>query len=133
MASTLVLRCLNSPLFRLCVERTVTILGRSSGCDLVVDDPSISRKHAEIRIRHGRLFLKDLQSRNGTFVDGQPIQATEVAQGQVVRFGNISFTVQADDEVEPRSDDKTGGPARDKAPAPSVVFILVLGPESVST
>jgi DNA-binding CsgD family transcriptional regulator len=111
MASTLVLRCLHSPLFRLCIERTVAILGRSSQCDLVVDDPSISRKHAEIRIREDRLLLKDLQSRNGTFVDGQPIQAIEVSEGQVVRFGKVSFTVQTDDEAEPCSGEETDAPA----------------------
>lgn len=111
MASTLVLRCVNAPLFSLCVERAVAILGRSSICDLVVDDPSISRKHAEIRIREGRLLLKDLQSRNGTYVDGQPIHATEVTQGQVVRFGKVSFSVQTDDDAEPCSDDETDGPA----------------------
>src|SRR5882724_7732911 len=111
MTSTLVLRCLHSPLFRLCVKRTVAILGRSTRCDFVVDDPSISRKHAEIRIREDHLLLKDLHSRNGTFVDGQPIHATEVSQGQVVRFGKVSFTVQADDDGEPCSDDETDGPA----------------------
>jgi DNA-binding CsgD family transcriptional regulator len=110
MASNLVLRCVHSPLFRLCVERTVAILGRSSQCDLVVDHPSISRKHAEIRVRDNRLLVKDLQSSNGTYVDGQPIQATELSKGQVVRFGKVSFSVVTDDEDEPCSDEATDGP-----------------------
>jgi DNA-binding CsgD family transcriptional regulator len=114
MASTLFLRCLHAPLFRLDLERTVTILGRSTQCDHVVGDRSISRQHAEIRIRNGRLHVKDLHSRNGTFVDGHQIQASEVSHGQVVRFGTVSFAVQTADEIEPCSDEETDGPAKCK-------------------
>jgi pSer/pThr/pTyr-binding forkhead associated (FHA) protein len=95
MASKWVLRCLSAPLLRLDLERTVMILGRATQCDLVVDDPSISRRHAELRIRGARLLLTDLESRNGTFVDGNSIKAAELSPGQQVRFGTVAFGVQA--------------------------------------
>jgi sigma-B regulation protein RsbU (phosphoserine phosphatase) len=50
-------------------------IGRSDQNEVVLTDPSLSRTHAEIFDEHGVLMLKDCGSRNGTLVDGQPIEA----------------------------------------------------------
>jgi pSer/pThr/pTyr-binding forkhead associated (FHA) protein len=107
MDSTFVLRCFHTPLFRLVVPRTVAILGRRRRSDLVVDDRSVSRKHAEIRICGANLLITDLGSSNGTFVRDLRIQASEVAHGDIVCFGTVAFAVEDAQQAEPSSDNVT--------------------------
>ena len=45
-----------------------TVIGRGSGCDIVIDDPGISRKHLEIDITDNGVIARDLGSTNGTYV-----------------------------------------------------------------
>src|SRR5262249_14535169 len=68
-------------------------LGRSSKCDLVVKDKSISRRHAALKAGYGGLFVTDLDSRNGIFVDCERIDRGQVKPGQQVRFGRVAFLV----------------------------------------
>ena len=72
-------------------ERTVT-LGRSRDCDCVLAEPSVSRRHAELRREGGRWLLRDLGSRNGTRVNGvRLLDAMEVCPGDRVSFGDARF------------------------------------------
>jgi pSer/pThr/pTyr-binding forkhead associated (FHA) protein len=66
-------------------------VGRSSRCAFIVSDLSVSRIHAVITACDNRLLVKDMGSRNGTFVDGVRIEEAEIQAGQLVRFGNIRF------------------------------------------
>ena len=52
-----------------------TIIGRSSVSDMVVDDPSVSRRHAAVVGDSQGFSLMDLGSRNGTFINGNPVGA----------------------------------------------------------
>jgi hypothetical protein len=60
-------------------ERTVQI-GRGPGNDVVLSDPEsgVSRTHAELRFRNGRCVIVDLQSQNGTFLNGERIEHAEI-------------------------------------------------------
>jgi len=49
-------------------------IGRDESCEVRLDDPLISRRHAEIRFEHGRWWVIDLESRNGTRLDGRLVQ-----------------------------------------------------------
>ena len=67
-------------------------LGRSRNCDCVLADPSVSRRHAELRREGGRWILRDLGSRNGTRVNGARLLAeAEVGPGDRVSFGDARF------------------------------------------
>jgi hypothetical protein len=68
------------------------VLGRSRDCDCVIAEPSVSRRHAELR-RHGeRWLLRDLGSQNGTRVNGvRVLEETEVAPGDRVSFGQVRY------------------------------------------
>jgi hypothetical protein len=67
-------------------------LGRSRNCDCVLADPSVSRRHAELRHEDGRWLLRDLGSRNGTRVNGaRLLDETEVGPGDRVSFGDARF------------------------------------------
>ena len=52
-----------------------TIIGRSSVSDMVVDDPNVSRRHAAVGGDSQGLWLMDLGSRNGTFINGNSVGA----------------------------------------------------------
>jgi FHA domain-containing protein/uncharacterized protein DUF1707 len=68
------------------------VLGRSRDCDCVLDEPSVSRRHAELRRVGERWLLRDLGSRNGTRVNGvRLLDEAEVGPGDRVSFGDARF------------------------------------------
>jgi FHA domain/Domain of unknown function (DUF1707) len=68
------------------------VLGRSRDCDCVLAEPSVSRRHAELRRTGGRWLLRDLGSRNGTRVNGvRLLDEAEVGPGDRVSFGDARF------------------------------------------
>jgi FHA domain/Domain of unknown function (DUF1707) len=72
-------------------EGSVT-LGRSRECDCVLAEPSVSRRHAELRREGTRWVLRDLGSRNGTRVNGaRLLDEAEVCPGDRVSFGDARF------------------------------------------
>ncbi|MFJ2091320.1 FHA domain-containing protein [Streptomyces sp. NPDC087901] len=77
-------------------SRTVRI-GRGSGNDLVVDDLSVSRRHAEL-LSHtdGTYEIVDLGSHNGTFLNGQPADRAPVSPGDIVGIGHSAFCLVGD-------------------------------------
>jgi DNA-binding winged helix-turn-helix (wHTH) protein len=69
------------------------LLGRDPGAQVCVDHPSVSRQHAKIVLRSGRATLEDLQSRNGTFVNGRRLDApTQLGHAAVIGLGPITLT-----------------------------------------
>lgn len=70
-------------------------LGRSSECDLLIPDNTISRRHAEFFTADAVFFVRDLGSRNGTFINDQTIQSERIQIGQRVRFGRVPFVVMS--------------------------------------
>lgn len=71
------------------------LLGRHPGCDLHVDNPRVSGEHATVRWVDGRWELRDLGSRNGTFVDGRRLGAGE----RHALAGGASFTLGGEIEL----------------------------------
>jgi len=63
-------------------------LGRSRQCDIVLDDPNVSRQHAELRPRGGSWVLTDLGSTNGSRINGHPVDRSEVVRpGDEIELG----------------------------------------------
>jgi hypothetical protein len=76
------------------LTRSVTRLGRGTDVDIRVDDPGVSRHHAEILL--GReVLLRDLGSTNGTYVDGVQVGETVLHDGAVVQLGATRLTFRA--------------------------------------
>ncbi len=76
------------------LTRAVTRLGRGTDVDIRVDDPGVSRHHAEILL--GReVVLRDLNSTNGTYVDGVQVGETVLRDGSVVQLGGTRLTFRA--------------------------------------
>jgi pSer/pThr/pTyr-binding forkhead associated (FHA) protein len=80
---------------RLVVGSAGVTLGRSRECEVVVDDPNVSRKHAELRPRGGSWVLTDLGSTNGSSVNGRRIDApTVVKPGDEIELGSSVMTFE---------------------------------------
>jgi pSer/pThr/pTyr-binding forkhead associated (FHA) protein len=71
----------------------VTVLGRGSDADVVLDDPGVSRRHAEIRVDDGDVVVRDLGSTNGTLVDGQRTPSARLSDGSTITVGRTRITV----------------------------------------
>lgn len=74
----------------------VTVLGRDASTDLPVDDPGVSRRHAEVRISHDgphlQVVLRDLGSTNGTYLNGEQIGSEELRSGDRITIGRTHLT-----------------------------------------
>jgi len=78
------------------------VLGRQRGCDMVVRDERASRRHAELRvIEEAILRVTDLDSANGTYVEGERITQADLAPGKELRIGDVVFRVAAEAPEDP--------------------------------
>ena len=74
----------------------VNVLGRDKTCRIKLDDPVVSRQHAQVVVTGRRIVLTDLLSTNGTYVNGRRvIENTVLSAGDRVRMGLLEFVVAA--------------------------------------
>lgn len=74
----------------------VTLLGRGTDCDLRLVDNGVSRHHAEIRVEGDEAVLVDLNSTNGTFVNGQQVKRARLVDGTRISLGRTTMTFRRD-------------------------------------
>jgi pSer/pThr/pTyr-binding forkhead associated (FHA) protein len=77
-------------------KKNLILIGRSPECDLVVNHPSVSRKHCQIEEIENTLFIIDHNSSNGTFIDGLRLIPNEkqiLRQGQKFTIGKLESKV----------------------------------------
>src|SRR6267378_6624705 len=85
---------------RLVVKTPVANIGRADYNDLVIPDESVSTTHAKLQRREGVWVLVDLDSTNGTFVDGERIKGeVPLAPGATVRLGEIGLVFEPTDDA----------------------------------
>jgi hypothetical protein len=73
------------------------LIGRDPQNDIVLDDRRVSRKHAEIRLRLGRYTLYDLQSTNGTYVNGRRVAEKVLDDGDKISIGGLEIAFRSGD------------------------------------
>ena len=76
------------------------LIGRAAECDLRLDAPTVSRRHASIGRQGGIYFLEDLGSANGTLVNGRTVQHTQLHDGDIIQISNF-LLVFAGGEIRP--------------------------------
>ena len=84
--------------FEVNVSRTT--VGRVEENTLQIFDPSVSSRHAEILLQGSELLVRDLDSTNGTFINGERITEAVLRPGQILRFGQVELKI---DDGQPLS------------------------------
>jgi pSer/pThr/pTyr-binding forkhead associated (FHA) protein len=121
------------------------IVGRGLDCDVTIEDLKMSRRHCRFEPEEGNWAVVDMHSRNGTTVNGTPVQRHLLKDGDVVEFGHARAVFRAGKFAGPRPSDPmaallsesgtpiaTGPKAREKPlPTPQIgrVDTVVLPPE----
>lgn len=83
------------------VAGSITV-GRSQTAGVYLDDKTLSREHTKFYIENGKFFVRDLESKNGTFLNGAPIKNTQpLKPGDKIKIGVATFTVIAEDGSMP--------------------------------
>src|SRR4051794_26716132 len=62
-------------------------MGREASCEVQIDDGLVSRRHAVVLRRDGRWTIRDLESSNGVFVDGNPAAEAVIGRGRTIHLG----------------------------------------------
>lgn len=68
-------------------------VGRRNSNDLIISDNAVSGTHCELTLDDGKVYIEDLNSTNGTFIDGERISRAELKNGDILILGKMSFKV----------------------------------------
>jgi len=100
-----------------------TIIGRRHDCDLCIPLTVVSKRHCQMNLNKEAVKIRDLDSRNGTFLNGKRIDETTVKAGDYIRIGPLTFLLQIDGKPEkiipPKPQQAKPTPA-EKVPPPKV-------------
>jgi FHA domain len=80
---------------RIELPKDYLVVGREPTCDVRLDDPHVSRTHAALQRRGSAVYVQDLGSSGGTFVNGSPVTMTELLPGDVVAFATVQARFDA--------------------------------------
>lgn len=80
-------------LFRL-LPGAIKTVGRAPRADFVVDAPLVSRLHCRLTLQADGLLVEDLESTNGTFVNGERVTRLVMRHGDALRVGRMEFAVR---------------------------------------
>ena len=78
------------------VDKRRVVLGRSRECDVQIEDPNVSRRHAELRQEGAAYWIVDLESTNGIEVNGHRVQRAKLEPGDSFTIGStdVTFTTE---------------------------------------
>lgn len=94
------------------LRRPEATLGRASGCTVRIPSSQVSRLHCRLRIENGLVFVEDLESVNGTFVNGARVRRKEIVHpGDRLSLGSVTFLVEY--ELSPEALRRLGGEDED--------------------
>jgi hypothetical protein len=79
--------------FRFPLHQAVTSAGRDPRSDIFLDDVTVSRRHAEFRSGRDELQVVDIDSLNGTYVNGQPIDSAVLTNGDEIQMGKFRLVL----------------------------------------
>ena len=80
---------------RLTLPEGEHVFGRDDACEIVIENDSVSRRHARLTVGESGVFLQDLGSANGTFVNGDRANGRiQLASGQQIQLGTVVFKVE---------------------------------------
>jgi pSer/pThr/pTyr-binding forkhead associated (FHA) protein len=72
----------------------LVIIGRDPACECPIEDPTVSTQHARLSYHHNQWWIEDLHSRNGTYLNQEPVTAPIVlTNADQLRCGQVVFTI----------------------------------------
>jgi adenylate cyclase len=83
------------------------VVGRTADADIRIPDPTISRRHAELRVVNGGVSVQDLGSFNGTFINGVRVRHGTLSANDSVAFGKVIFRLKSLEPVAPAGASET--------------------------
>lgn len=84
------------------VKKNTLLIGRAEECDIRPLSEDVSRRHAAVHVGPADVWVEDLGSRNGTFVNNEKIAAkTKVVNGDLIRVGALELTVSCSEPAPP--------------------------------
>ena len=102
-------------------------VGRAVASDLAIQDPTVSRRHAELELTGAGLRVRDLGSTNGTWLNGQRVSDAVAMPGSRLAFGKVDFEVR-----EESAPTQTPGPAEGSLDATILRQVRVRGPADIA-
>jgi predicted component of type VI protein secretion system len=78
------------------LTEALNTIGRAPENSIQLEEPSVSGRHAELMLLGESRYLKDLDSTNGTLVNGQPVTSVQLRSGDRIRFGNVEACYECD-------------------------------------
>jgi hypothetical protein len=81
----------------LLLDKPVTVIGRANECELRLDDPGVSRRHAEVRVSGNDAEIIDLGSTNGIRVNGRAVPSARLVDGDRIDLGSTSMVFRRDE------------------------------------
>ena len=81
------------PAHEIVVDGAIAVVGRDPSCDLVLNDPKSSRRHAVVESGPGGLVIRDTGSANGIYVNGTKTERSPLSPGDVFRIGDVEVTI----------------------------------------
>jgi pSer/pThr/pTyr-binding forkhead associated (FHA) protein len=91
-----------------------TTVGRLEDNTFQIPEPSVSSHHCEILLRGGEVFIRDLNSTNGTFINGERVTESVLKPNQTLRLGQIELRLEAESAGAPAQGPTTPPPAPKK-------------------
>ena len=82
------------------LAKEVTSVGRVQGNDIVLDHQSVSGSHGELVLRGQDVYIRDLGSTNGSYIDGSKVAESPVQPGEVITFGEVQLKLEGARKVQ---------------------------------
>jgi pSer/pThr/pTyr-binding forkhead associated (FHA) protein len=103
------------------LHKAVTSAGRDPRSGIFLDDVTVSRRHAEFRLERGEWQVVDIDSLNGTYVNGQPIVSAVLTNGDEIQMGKFRLVLliqprRVDIEDHPHSTNRFARQSKLSAP-----------------
>jgi pSer/pThr/pTyr-binding forkhead associated (FHA) protein len=98
----------------------ITIIGRHPNCDLRIPLMEISRRHCQLDCHGGLFSIRDLGSVNGTFVNGERIEETQLKPGDHIQIGQLTFVLEIGVAATSQVSEKPAAKPAESSPAKPV-------------
>ena len=82
------------------LAKEVTSVGRVQGNDIVLAHQSVSGSHGELVLRGQDVYIRDLGSTNGSYIDGSKVAESPVQPGEVITFGEVQLKLEGARKVQ---------------------------------